>query len=118
TWTAELSGFYSSPTIWQGTFKSKSMWGVDAGLQKQVLKDKGNIKAAVSDIFHTMKWSGSTRFAGQYGVASGYWESRLFKLNFSYRFGSNEVKASRQRKLGAEDENNRVQSGDNSGIRQ
>jgi hypothetical protein len=118
TWTAEISGFYSSPTVWQGTFKSKSMWGVDGGLQKQVLKGKGNIKAAVSDIFHTMKWSGSTRFAGQYAVASGNWESRLFKLNFSYRFGSNEVKAARQRNSGAEEESKRVQSGDNNGIRQ
>ena len=118
TWTAELSGFYSSPTIWQGAFKSKSMWGVDAGLQKQLFKGKGNIKASVSDIFHSMKWSGSTRFAGQYGVASGYWESRLFKLNFSYRFGSNEVKAARQRNSGAEEESKRVQSGDNNGIRQ
>jgi len=118
TWTAEVSGFYSSPTVWQGTFKSKKMWGVDAGLQKQVFKGKGNIKASVSDIFHSMKWSGYTRFAGQYAIASGNWESRLFKLNFSYRFGSNEVKAARQRKSGSEDENNRVQSGSNTGIGQ
>jgi len=58
------------------------------------------------------------RFAGQYAVASGNWESRLFKLNFSYRFGSNEVKAARQRNSGAEEESKRVQSGDNNGIRQ
>src|SRR5437764_8412616 len=34
TWTAELSGFYNSPTVYQGTFKSKSLWSIDAGLQK------------------------------------------------------------------------------------
>jgi hypothetical protein len=30
TWTAEVSGFYNAPTVWQGAFKSKSLWSVDA----------------------------------------------------------------------------------------
>jgi iron complex outermembrane receptor protein len=34
----------------------------------------------------------------------------MFKLNMTWRFGSNTVKAARQRKTGAEDENNRVGS--------
>jgi hypothetical protein len=40
------------------------MWSVDAGLQKQVMKGKGTIKGSVSDIFHTMKFSGISEFAG------------------------------------------------------
>ena len=109
-WTGELSGFYSSPSIWQGTFKSDRMWGIDGGLQKTVFKGKGNVKASVSDIFNSMKWGGTSNFAGQYLRASGGWESRQFKLNFSYRFGSAQVKAARQRKSGLEDENKRVGS--------
>ncbi len=107
-WTAELSGFYSSPSIWQGTFKSKEMWGIDAGLLRTVMKGKGNLKASVSDIFQTMQWGGISNFASQYIKAGGGWESRLFKLNFTYRFGSSEIKASRQRKTGVEDESKRV----------
>jgi hypothetical protein len=109
-WTGELSGFYSSPSIWQGTFKSKEMWGVDAGLQKTILKGSGTVKASVSDIFQTMRWGGVSDFTGQYIKAGGGWESRLFKLHFTYRFGSTQVKAARQRKTGLEDENKRVGS--------
>ena len=109
-WTGELSGFYTSPSIWQGTFKSKEMYGIDAGLQKVILKGKGNLKASVSDIFKTMQWGGVSDFTGQYIKAGGGWESRQFKLNFTYRFGSTQVKAARQRKTGLEDENKRVGS--------
>ena len=94
-YTAELSGFYNSPSIWQGTFKSIAMWGIDAGLLKTILKGQGTLKIAVSDIFKTMQWGGTSNFAGQYIKASGGWESRLFKVNFSYRFGNSQVKAAR-----------------------
>lgn len=108
-WTGELSALYVSPSIFQGAFKSSEMWGIDAGLMKTVLKGKGNIKASVTDIFKTMRWRGtSPSFAGQTLVAWGNWESRQLKLNFTYRFGSNTVKAARQRKAGLEDENKRV----------
>jgi iron complex outermembrane receptor protein len=107
-YTAELSGFFNSPTIWQGIFKSISMYSVDGGLQKTLWKGKANVKVAVSDIFHTMKWKGSSNFSGQISTASGRWESQQFKLNFSYRFGNNQVKAARQRKTSIEDENKRL----------
>ncbi len=110
-WTGELSGFYSSPTIWQGTFRSKAMYGIDGGLQKTIFKGKGNIRMAVSDIFRTMRWSGETNFTGTFAKASGRWESRQFKINFNYRFGNNQVKAARQRKTGLDDESKRASGG-------
>ncbi len=106
---AELSGFYSSPTIWQGTFKSIAMYSIDGGLQKTIFKGKGMLKAAVSDMFHLMKWKGNSNFTGQFNEASGRWESRQFKLNFNYRFGNAQVKAARQRKTSIEEENKRTQ---------
>ena len=107
-WTGELSGWYSTPSIWQGTFKSRQIGSVDGGFQKTVLKGKGNIKASVSDIFKTIKWKGTSDYAGQRTVASGGFDSRVFKLNFTYRFGNSNVKASRQRKEGLEEESKRV----------
>ncbi len=107
-YTAELTAMYNSPSIWQGTFKSKAMGGVDVGIQKLVLQGKGNIKLAVTDIFHTMQWGGVSEFAGQYVSVNGGWESRQFKINFSYRFGKTTVRAARQRKTGDEDEKNRI----------
>ncbi len=110
-WTAEISGFYNAPSIWQGTFQSEALWSIDGGIQKTVFKGKGNLKVAVSDIFNTLKWKGTSNFAGQYMLASGHWESQQFKINLAYRFGSNQVKGTRQRKSASEEENKRTQGG-------
>jgi hypothetical protein len=118
TWTAELTGFYNAPTIWQGAFRSKTIWGVDAGMQKQLFKGKGTIKASYSDIFNSLKFNGMMDFAGQTTRVTSRWESQQFKLNFTYRFGSAQVKAARQRATGAEEESKRTQSGGGIGINQ
>ena len=117
-WTAELSGFYNAPSLWQGTFKSKAMYAIESGIQKTLFKGKGNLRVAVSDIFKTMSFRGVSNFAGQYLVASGSFESRQLKLNLTYRFGNNQVKASRNRKTGTDDESKRVGSGGGGGIQQ
>lgn len=111
TLTAELSGFYNSPSVWQGSFKSKSIYSIDAGLQKTIFKGKGTVKAAVGDIFNTLKFRGNSDFAGQQNTFYGKPESRQFKLSFSMRFGSTQVKAARQRKSGIEEENKRTEGG-------
>jgi hypothetical protein len=110
TWTAELTGFYNAPTVYQGTLKAKSMFSIDGGLQKQIMKGKATVKGSVSDIFHTMRFRGNSDFAGQIARINARWESRQFKLSMIYRFGSNTVKAARQRSGGAEDELKRTQS--------
>ena len=109
TWTAELSGFYNSPTIYQGSFKSKSIWNVDAGLQKQILKGQGTVKASFSDVFNSLRFRGNSEYAGQTASFMQKGETQMFKLNFVYRFGSNQVKGARQRALGSEEENKRTQ---------
>ncbi|SDC86842.1 outer membrane beta-barrel family protein [Niabella drilacis] len=113
TWTAELSTLYLTPFIWQGAFKGKAMGFVDAGVQKTVFQGKGTVKASVSDIFKTMHFSGTTDYANQYTRVGANWESRQFKLNFTYRFGSAQIKAARQRKTGLDEEKNRA--GDSGG---
>ena len=111
TWSAELSGFYNSPSIWQGTFKSIAMWGVDAGMQKQLFKGKGTLKVVFTDIFDTMQWGGTSNFAGQYMRTNGGWESQQLRMNFTYRFGNTQVKAARQRKSATEEEKKRAEGG-------
>ena len=109
TWTAELSGFYNAPTIYQGSFKAKSIYNVDAGISKQIMKGKATVKASVSDVFNTMKFTATSDFAGQATTFSYRQESQQFKLSCNYRFGNNKVKPARQRASGAEDELKRVQ---------
>lgn len=106
--TIEVSGFYTSPTIWQGTFKSGALWSVDGGIQQTFFKGKATAKASVTDIFQTLRWTGKSDFAGQYLKVKGGNESRQLRVSVTYRFGSNQVKVARQRKTGAEDESKRV----------
>jgi len=110
-WTAELSGFYNAPTLYQGAFKMKGMFGIDAGMQKNIMKGQATVKASVSDVFRTLRFKGSVDFAGQHSKVQGRWESQQFKLSFNFRFGNSQVKAAKQRNTGAEDENKRVGSG-------
>jgi iron complex outermembrane recepter protein len=117
TWTGELMGFYVAPSIFEGIIKIHGFWDMDAGLSKQVLKGKGTIKAAMSDVFHTLKIKGNIEFAGQKVDVHVLQESQQFRLNFTFRFGSTQVKEAKQRKSGAEEEMNRVQSDNsNSGV--
>ncbi|MGZ5190234.1 MAG: outer membrane beta-barrel protein, partial [Flavisolibacter sp.] len=106
-----LSGFYNAPTVYMGNFKGKSIYNVDAGISKQALKGRATFKAAVSDVFRTMRFSAVSEFAGQMMNFTFRQESRQFKLSVSYRFGNNGVKAARQRTTGAEEELKRTQQG-------
>jgi hypothetical protein len=106
--SAELSGFYNGPNVWGGTWRTKPQGGVDLGLQQQLLKKSATLKVSVTDIFYTMPWSATSNFGGLNIKASGAWESRTLRVNFTYRFGSNNVKQSRQRKTGLETEAGRI----------
>jgi iron complex outermembrane receptor protein len=117
-WKAEVNGMYISPSVWQGVIRSKTMWNVDLGLQKILFKSKGTLRMSVADVFKTMKWSGTSDFAGVNSSFRVHGEQPQFKLNFSYRFGNNQVKAARQRKSAIEDEKKRIESGGQQGINQ
>lgn len=108
-WTGEITGFYVSPSVWQGVIRSGSLGSVDLGLQKIIFKGKGTVRAGMGDVFGTLKWKGTSDFAGVHSVFQGHGELQQFKLNFSYRFGNNQVKAAAQRKTGIEDEKKRTE---------
>ena len=66
---------------------------VDLGIAKKIWDDKGEVKLRFGDILHTAGWKGENVFTpGLKMNARGTWESRIVALNFSYRFGSSEVK--------------------------
>jgi len=117
-WTAELTGFYVAPTIQQGAFRSNSLWSVDGGLARNLWKNKATIKASYSDIFNSLHFTGKQEFVGQVTRVQAHWESQQFKLNFVYRFGSNQIKAARNRNTGAEEETKRTQGGTGLGVGQ
>lgn len=109
-YTGEISGFYTAPSVWAGTFKSNALGTLDLGLQKTLFKGKGTVKFSYTDLLKTLHWAGSSEYGGSNIRVSGNWESQQLKMNFTYRFGNNQVKAARQRKLSAEEETKRTQS--------
>ncbi len=107
-WKLEVSGYYTSPSIWGGTFQNRRYWGSTIGIQRKVLNERGSVVLTVSDPFNSQRWRGISQFGGLYMDASGGYESRQVRLNATYTFGSKQIKASRQRKTGLEDEKGRL----------
>ena len=110
-YSAELSGWYNGSNIWGATWMTKPQGGMDIGLQKQFWDKKASLKLSVTDIFLTEPWKANSDFGGLKINAGGSWESRTFRLNFTYRFGNSNVKASRQRETGLESESKRIKGG-------
>lgn len=106
--SGEVSGWYNGKSVWGGTWVVQPMGGFDVGMQKNILKGKGTIKASVTDVLWTQYWRSKNEFAGVYIDGQGKNESRTFRLNFTYRFGNNNVKAARDRKTGLESEAGRI----------
>jgi iron complex outermembrane recepter protein len=103
----EVSGWYSSPSVWGGTYRTKALGSLDLAVQKKIFNDQFNLRLAVSDVFFTSPWRGDTEFGDLAIRGNGGFESRQFRVNLSYNFGNSNVKAN-QRKSGVEDENKRI----------
>jgi hypothetical protein len=108
-YTAELSGWFNGPGAWGATGKTKSQGGLDIGIQKQFLQKKATLKISATDLLATASpWKINSNFGGLYLNGNGTWESQTIRVNFTYRFGSSQIKSARQRQTGLESENKRI----------
>jgi hypothetical protein len=98
---------YESPTSY-GIFTFKPLYYVNFGISKSVFKKQGSIRFLATDLFDTNSNRYGTNFYNLDLNAKEKAETRSFRLSFSYKFGKKEVKAYRQRKLGAAEEKARV----------
>lgn len=109
-WSAELSGFYRTKGI-EGQIQIQNMGQLNAGVQKQVFKQKGSLKLTVRDILFTMVPQGNINFQNTEAYFKNTRDSRVATLSFNYRFGK-PIKGLKNRKSGgAGDEQNRVKGG-------
>ncbi len=106
-WIGQLTAYYTSPSIVQGSIKIREQWSIDGGFQKSVFKKSGMVSFTLSDFFNTSRIRGMSSFSGQQIISYNKEESRVLRLNFTYRFGNKRVKAARQRQTGVEDEKSR-----------
>ena len=104
----EVSGWYSSPSVWGGTYVTESMGSLNLAAQRKFLDDKLQVRFAANDVLFTSPWQGTTRFGELFIDGSGGGDSRNFTLSLSYDFGGKEVKSARRRDGGLEDEAGRM----------
>lgn len=106
----EWAGNYEAKQVY-GTLLIAPRYGIDLGASKSFMNDQLNIKFAANDIFKLQQSKITSTLPSQRYVVNERWESRIFRLTCTYRFGSNEIKAARERSGGAETESKRVKSG-------
>jgi iron complex outermembrane recepter protein len=112
-WSAELSGFYTSPQV-EGVFRINGFGKMDMGVTKQILKGKGTLRLSGRDVLWSQKISGTSRFSNIDAMFQQRRDSRQVALGFTYRFSKGKMGNNQKRKTGgADDEKNRVNTGDN-----
>lgn len=96
----EVTGFYQSPLIW-GMFEVGHQYQIDLGL----VKDFGRLRAQASlnDIFNWRQNPVTIRQGDISVDVVNKWETRVFQLNLSYRFGNQKVKKARRRGTASDD---------------
>lgn len=108
SFSAEVSGWYSSPSIWSGTFETKSIGSLNIAFQKKFLDDKLTAKLGFNDILYTSSWRGTTQFGDLRIDGGGGSDSRQVQFNLTYNFGGSDVKKARTRSTGIEEEKDRL----------
>lgn len=109
-WSTNFRAMYESPKLFRGTMKQDPFFFSNMGVQKMLLEDRATFRVNFNDVFKTAEFYGTSDFAGQYLTARAWWDPRRVVVSFSYRFGSNQIKASRQRRTGIDEEARRTES--------
>ena len=109
-WAAEVSGFYRSKGL-EGVIYIQPIKQFNAGVSKQILKNKGSLRLNVRDIFAGGVFKGSSKYGTVDAQFRDVSDSRAGSLTFTYRFNKGKLKAgSNKRNGGASDEQNRVKN--------
>ena len=109
TLSAEINGYYMTKS--QQEFLTLNAQGsLSIGLQQKIMGGKGKISLSANDILYTEKNSGTIKYQD---IDLQYFQresSRNIRLSFTYSFGNDVLKATRNRKTGSETEANRVKT--------
>jgi iron complex outermembrane recepter protein len=105
-WKAQISSWGNVATR---EAMSKTAWlgSVNAGTSKLILKDRLDIRFAVTDIFNTQRWRQEVDFGNVHFNYNRKWESRNIRIQFTWKLGKTNFR-SRERELGAQAEINRI----------
>ena len=108
-YNAEFAGYYKSDGLF-GLYETTKYVHFETGLSKTILEGKGSLKLSVTDIFNGLKLGWDVRFSNLDLSGRRKDETRFVKLNFTYHFGNSNVKRSRNRQTGLNEESKRLGS--------
>ncbi|WP_291906215.1 TonB-dependent receptor [Chitinophaga sp. CB10] len=103
----ELTGFYQSPFIF-GIFKGDPQYNANLGIQKTFLEKKATVKLNVNNLLSVQYFRGRAQYGSLDMSIYNIWQYRTVGVYFSYKFGSNTIKAARERQTGASAEAKRA----------
>jgi hypothetical protein len=104
----ELTNTFNSKRLVSANKIAKANSQMDIGLQRSLFENKAYLRFSVSDIYKGAKGNTLQINEGLYLHNYSYYETRQFKLNFSYKFSSGANKDPRNRTSALENENNRI----------
>jgi len=109
-WSAEISGYYLTKSQIDLQEYLTPQGELGAGISKQIMKNKGTLRLAIRDIFHTQNYSGYSYFENSEEPFKIKWDTRVVRITFSWRFGKT-MKAIKRSAGGAIEETDRVGTG-------
>ena len=105
--TAQLSGYYNSPTV-QGFYQSAAYYAANAGATLKTLKGKGSLSLSLADIFYTERGAADVHYQNQ---DFGFYrrnDTRLLRLAFTYKLGNTGLAKQSLRTGAGQEESNRA----------
>lgn len=106
----ELQGFYASKQL-AGTYVIKALGALNAGIQKKLRGQNGKLSFNVRDILNSLTFKANVNLPAQNLVTNGSlrFSNRTYTFTYSKNFGSNTIKANRNKSAAAEEERRRVE---------
>ena len=96
---SEILGIYASKRLGGSTEMLGANYQINVGLQKTFLNNRAIVKLSMSDIFWTSNWDNINKFTGFESINYGHSESRLVRLNLTFKFGGNKNNYSKKSKV-------------------
>lgn len=106
TLTIEGGGWYQSGGI-EGIMDYNSLYGVSFGVEKTFFEEKLSLSMSIEDIFYDY-WTANIDYSNMDVDIESRWETRVFYVNLSYKFGNRFLKKRKFKKNSAQEELNRA----------
>ncbi|MDJ0366535.1 TonB-dependent receptor [Hymenobacter sp. H14-R3] len=105
--TAQLGGYYNSPTI-QGFYRSLSYYALNTGATLKMLDNKAILSLSLADLLYTERGAADVHYASQ---DFGFYrrnDTWLLRFSFTYKLGNTGLARKSQREGAGQEERNRA----------